>query len=72
MKPKKSSQKRTYLSKALSIHPADYDLLMERARSLGLNFSQYIVRCAKLDAQRKGPMVIEPQTGSEAQNKDRW
>lgn len=58
--PRKSSQKRTYLSKALSIHPADFEVISERARSLGLNFSQYLVICAKRDAERRGSLVIEP------------
>lgn len=66
-KPRKSSQKRIYLSKALSIHPADFEVLSERARSLGLNFSQYLVICAKRDAERRGSLVIDPHAppGSE-------
>lgn len=61
-KPRKSSQKRIYLSKALSIHPADFEIISERARSLGLNFSQYIVICAKRDAERKGALTIDPHS----------
>lgn len=60
--PRKSSQKRVYLSKALSIHPADFEVISERARSLGLNFSQYLVICAKRDAERRGSLVIDPHS----------
>ena len=74
-KPQKSSQKRIYLSKALSIHPADFDLIAERARSLGLNFSQYLVMCAKRDAEKGGHLVIEPHTAQHSpkeSGKDSW
>lgn len=74
-KPRKTSQKRVYLSKAVSIHPADYDLIVERSRSLGLNFSQYLVLCAKRDAERKGSLVLEPHAPrpeEKSSAKDTW
>lgn len=49
---------RVYLSKGVSIDPHLFQEAQERAESLGLKWSEYVVGCLKRDLAAKGDFVI--------------
>jgi|KBSSwiStaDraftv2_1062776.scaffolds.fasta_scaffold7302263_1 hypothetical protein len=57
---------RIYQSKALSIDPKLLLEAEERARALGMNFSDYVRRVIIFDLQRGGSIKIDPMPGTAA------
>lgn len=57
---------RIYKSKALSIDPNLLQDAEERARTLGMNFSDYVRRVIIQDLEKGGPIKIDPMPGTTA------
>lgn len=64
--PRKKTTGRVYKSKALSIDPKLLKDAEERARSLKMNFSDYVRRCLIVDIYQGGKMVITPETNHQS------
>jgi len=57
----KTKKGRIYLSKGVSIDPGLFDLAQNRAESLGLKWSEYVVGCLKRDLVSGGDFIIPSQ-----------
>lgn len=61
--PKKPRPKggRQCMSKSVSFHPEVLASAKERARSLRMSFSEYVVRCLQQDMESGGNFIILPE-----------
>lgn len=55
------TEKKKHIPKGLSINPDLYAQAVERAESLGMSFSEYVVRTVTRDIEKGGDFVIVPR-----------